>query len=616
MHKKPISRLLFVTITLIVILLSVANLKAQTTDKEYFQKHFKRSLKEKIKFTPEQIIELNKKDKQTNSEFNTKRIMQWQDSPISGGADNESEVHAVINPFDTNNIVVSPIQNSGTGLSCPVYYTKNFGASWSKSSFQNMPSEAGAMTIGGGDPVFAFGKDSIVYMTWIDLYMKNMSLADGHWGLFYAYSNDGGANWITPANNIIRKVEGNLNTFQFNGPLVDKQWMEVDMTNGAYQNTLYVCNVEIDINNNSYDIVVNRKASDSTNFNANSINVSGNGFVMVQFSSIGVDNFGDVHVTFFGAKSQGYYALWHSKSSDGGNTFSTPQKVSDLQLPQYSNGQTNLSIPGIDDDRLYPSSYLAVDKTNGNLYLTWTANGVTQKLNKGLDIYFSKSVDHGLSWSTPIVVNDDTLSEIHQFYSAITVSDDHRVCISWYDRRSDTNNIITDYYLAESYDYGQTFTKNHQVTTIGSDFSKIGNLNSGFGIGEYTQLVATNSYTIPIWADGRKNTGDIDIFVAFINKNTQNIEEIKAITEKFALQKVYPNPTKDDINFSFYLKEKSNVKISIFNALGQKVRDVENKDFKSGENSVKANVSSLKSGIYYYLFETEFGNASGMLMIE
>lgn len=601
---------------LTVILLSVISLNAQTTDKEYFQKHLKRSLKEKIKFTPEQIIELNNKDKQTNSGFNTKRIMQWQDSPISGGAENESEVHAAINPFDTNNIVVSPIQNSGTGLSCPVYYTKNFGSSWSKSSFQNMPSEPGGLTIGGGDPVFAFGKDSIVYMTWIDLYIKNMSYADGHWGLFYAYSNDGGANWLTSPNNIVSKVEGNLNTFQFNGPLVDKQWMAVDMTNGQHQNTIYVCYVEINATNNTYNIVVNKKASDSTQFLVNSVNVSGVGFSMVQFSSIGVDNNGNVHISFFGAKSQGNYALWHSKSTDGGNSFSTPQKVSDIQLPQYSYGQTNLSILGIDDDRLYPSSYIAVDKTNGNLYLTWTANGISQKLNKGLDVYFTKSVDHGSSWSTPIVVNDDTLSEIHQFYSAITVSDDHRVCISWYDRRSDTNNVITDYYLAESNDFGQTFTKNHQVTTIGSDFSKIGNLNNGFGIGEYTQVLATNTYTIPIWSDGRKNTGDVDIFVAFINKNTQNIEQITAITEKFALQKVYPNPTKDDLTFSFYLKEKSNVKISIFNVLGQRIQDVENINFDSGEHSVKANVSSNKSGIYYYLFETEFGNASGMIIKE
>ena len=136
MYKNLFKTVLTVAITVAFFLSSGLNLLAQT-NKEYFQKHFKRSLKEKIKFTPEQIIELSRKDKKTNSEFNTKRIMQWQDSPISGGSENESEVHAVINPYDTNNIVVSPIKNSGNGLSCPVYYTKNFGSSWSKSTFQN-----------------------------------------------------------------------------------------------------------------------------------------------------------------------------------------------------------------------------------------------------------------------------------------------------------------------------------------------------------------------------------------------------------------------------------------------------------------------------------------------
>ncbi|MFC2111491.1 T9SS type A sorting domain-containing protein [Bacteroidota bacterium] len=615
MHKNLIKSLLIVTIIASILLSSSFSLLAQT-DKEYFQKHLKRSLKEKIKFTPEQLMRSNKADKKSKAEFNTQRTMQWQDSPISGGSDNESEVHAVINPFDTNNIVVSPISNSGSALSCPVYYTKNFGLSWNKSTFQNMPSEAGGYTLGGGDPVFVFDQDSVVYMTWIDLYMKNMSPADGHWGLFYAYSNDGGANWQTPINNIVSKVEGNLNTMQFNGPLVDKQWMAVDMSGSQYQNTLYVCYVEIDIINNSYNIVVNRKASDSTNFMANSVNVSGTGFSMVQFSGIGVDGFGDVHVTFFGAKAQGKYAMWHSKSTDGGNTFSTPQKVADVQIPQFSTGQTNVSVVGIDDDRLYPSSYLAVAKVTGILYLTWTANGISQKLNKGLDIYLSKSDNHGSSWSTPIIVNDDNLDEIHQFYSSITVSDDQRVCVSWYDRRNDTANVNTHYYMAESNDFGLTFSQNHQITTIGSDFSKIGNLNNDFGIGEYTQVLATNTYTIPIWSDGRKNTGDIDIFVAFINKNTQNIEEIKSISEKFALQKVYPNPTKDVLSFSFYLKGKSNIKISIYNSIGQKIKDVEDKNYNSGDNKIETDFSGFSSGIYYYLFETKFGNNSGMLMVE
>jgi hypothetical protein len=85
----------------------------------------------------------------------------------------ESEVHAAINPTDTTNIVVGPIHISpASGMILPIYYTTNFGASWTKSSYQAIPYEFGAQISGGGDPVFAFDADGKVYMSWIDRHIR------------------------------------------------------------------------------------------------------------------------------------------------------------------------------------------------------------------------------------------------------------------------------------------------------------------------------------------------------------------------------------------------------------------------------------------------------------
>src|SRR5688572_17585592 len=83
------------------------------------------------------------------------------DGLVSGDDLPESEVHAVINPNDPTNIIISPIRQdlgngSVAGISCPIYYSKDFGRTWKKSAFQTLPSDPNAVVVGGGDPVLAF----------------------------------------------------------------------------------------------------------------------------------------------------------------------------------------------------------------------------------------------------------------------------------------------------------------------------------------------------------------------------------------------------------------------------------------------------------------------------
>lgn len=578
------------------------------------------TLNEKMRYFHFEVVE--KKGPQGKSEFKLVAIPgnKAGDNPISNDSEHESEVHAAINPTDSNNIVVSHVKSSASGLTCPIYFTKDFGDIWTKSSFVNMPNTPGTSVLGGGNPVFVIDEDGRAYFSWIELFFKPASFDTAFWGLYWASSVDGGVTWQKPADNTIEFGYININNSSFSGGVLsDKQWMAVDRTNTARRNNLYIAYFEINPASFTGRIVVKTKLAGSSLFSRQPAVVSWPAFVNVQFTSIDVDPLSHVHVTFFGAQTTGNYALWHSVSTDGGKTFSSPDKISDMQVPQFSSGQQNVTITGIDNDRLYPSPYLAIDQNSGNLYVTWTANGITQAGNSGLDIYFSRSVDGGITWDTTIIVNNDAPGKgTDQFYSSVFVSKNGRICLSWYDRRGDPNNVHTHYYLAESFDDGQSFgSDNIVVTSTPTDFSTVINPPAEtFGIGEYTQVIATDNYTIPVWSDGRKNSGDMNLYMAFIHKNVIGLDKIRVISDNFILHDAYPNPAYGSTTICFSLSKPSNIRLSLINNTGQRILTLADGYYKTGNHKIDIQSLNLSAGVYYYSLETDFGFVTKALVLQ
>lgn len=100
--------------------------------------------------------------------------------------------------------------------------------------------------------------------------------------------------------------------------------------------------------------------------------------------------------------------------------------------------------------QLYPS--LAVDRS-GTVYLAW------HDFRKGdQDIYFSTSTDGGKTFSPNLRVNDDT-GTAGQFNPSLAVDEQGAVHIAWHDLR----NEEADIYYAMSRDGGVTFSRNVRV---------------------------------------------------------------------------------------------------------------------------------------------------------
>jgi len=83
-----------------------------------------------------------------------------------------------------------------------------------------------------------------------------------------------------------------------------------------------------------------------------------------------------------------------------------------------------------------------------------------------------------------------------------------------------------------------------------------------------------------------------------------------AIPQKFALQQNYPNPFNPVTVISYQLPVNSEVELSIFNTLGQKVATLVSKPQTAGYYTVNWNASSFPSGVYFYRIKA--GNFTDM----
>lgn len=85
---------------------------------------------------------------------------------------------------------------------------------------------------------------------------------------------------------------------------------------------------------------------------------------------------------------------------------------------------------------------------------------------------------------------------------------------------------------------------------------------------------------------------------------------------EFILKQNYPNPFNPSTNIIFNIPKPSDVKIEVFNSLGQKVSVIINKKMNAGIHTVKFDAGNLSSGIYYYKIKAgEFIAVKKMLLM-
>ncbi len=597
-------------------------------------------IEEKFKITPEEAIEYQKTGKigsfkKFEKKESKSKVLGNRETSVSEDELPESEIHAAINPTDSNNIIISPIrmnQNAMYGgdisemMLCPVYYTTDFGETWAKSEFKNKLKREDLMPAGGGDPILVFDNEGTAYMSWIYMSMKmsGMMPDSTYNSMHWAYSENGGGDWQREDDEYIAYTQAKFQQNQTYGltNFYDKQWMAVDRSNSEYRNTVYLSLTSMS-ETGGYEMQVYRKSPDSSVFTDEPAIANKNDYAVAQFTQIDVDLDGDVHVVFWGTVDNEQNSLYHTVSTDGGRTFAPETKICDFYFAggKMIPGDQYEEFKGLNPDRLYPCPQMKIDKSNGNhsgnIYVTFTAVGLEGNDENGLDIYFTSSTDGGETWNSPYVVNNDMKEKRNcQFYSTVDVNPNGVVVLAWYDRRNDVADAETDYYMAYSFNGGEYFRENFKVTTQPTDFNTVGEMNSDFGIGEYNALLTTKGYAIPVWADGRSGDGDLNVYAAFvpIEENPSGVDRISQLDGRIRLSEITPNPANDLVNLSVYLERASDVTVNLYNINGEIVKEL-NKNLAFGSNEVKLNVSDLPGGEYFVLVDSYLGYAVKKLIV-
>ena len=75
------------------------------------------------------------------------------------------------------------------------------------------------------------------------------------------------------------------------------------------------------------------------------------------------------------------------------------------------------------------------------------------------------------------------------------------------------------------------------------------------------------------------------------------------IVREYMLSQNYPNPFNPSTTITYSIPERSTVRLSIFNTLGQKISEIVNEVKEAGSYEQSFNASQLSSGIYFYRIE-------------
>ena len=107
----------------------------------------------------------------------------------------------------------------------------------------------------------------------------------------------------------------------------------------------------------------------------------------------------------------------------------------------------------------------------------------------------------------------------------------------------------------------------------------------------------------------------VGIDVVAINHELQHIEQ-------FALNHNYPNPFNPITQIRYFLPEKSNVKLTVYDLMGRKIRTLVDREQQAGFKSIRWNATNdigerVASGIYLYrLTARDFRKTRMMILLK
>ncbi|MEA2042986.1 MAG: exo-alpha-sialidase [Bacteroidota bacterium] len=427
----------------------------------------------------------------------------------------------------------------------------------------------------------------------------------GHF-YFFHLSNYSGGTWIDRI--VCQKSEDNGNSWSdgsytgLNGTKAqDKEWSAVDRSN----NTLYLTWTQFDSYGSTAtedsSLIMFSKSTDGGLSWSDAMRISQQGGNCVDndntvegaVPAVGPD--GEIYVAWAGPAG-----LVFNKSTDTGETW-LENEISIDPMP----GGWAFDIPGISRCNGLPITKCDTSggEFHGTIYVNWSdqRNGTDDT-----DVWLSKSMDGGETWSTAVRVNNDPPVS-QQFFTWMDIDQsDGTLYFVFYDRREQAGNN-TDVYMAVSKDGGITF---ENIKISESFFLP----NSGIFFGDYNNITVHNGIVRPIWT--RLHEGQLSVWTELspLSEDPTGIQEEVEPGEVM----MYPNPVSDKAYISFKLHKTQAVSLSLSNQTGSRsVVVFDNKTFEMGKHIIPIDIEQfgLNSGVWYPELRTEEKSTSLKIIV-
>ncbi len=163
------------------------------------------------------------------------------------------------------------------------------------------------------------------------------------------------------------------------------------------------------------------------------------------------------------------------------------------------------------------------------------------------------------------------------------------------------------------------FINSTHGTAVGSNGTILRTIDGGIEWNlqesETTENLTSISFTEDnIWiAVGNKGT----ILRSEMGASVTFVESTEEVPADYDLKQNYPNPFNPSTTIKFSLAKKENVKLTIYNTMGELVEILLNKQYQAGNHSFEFYADGLSSGVYFYTLKTSsFSKTKKMLLLK
>ena len=493
---------------------------------------------------------------------------------LSNGVTFDGEPFLAVNPINNQNLVAAwmglKLSNGQLRIAIKTRASFDGGDSWS--AVNTLPHFGTGY--GSADVSMAFNKNGLLFLSYID---SKQSPDSG--GVYVARSFDGGLNWDTPTK-----------AFDMYDDLtkraIDRPWLVVDNSNTTNSGTLYITTKPaswISPPNRNYF-----KASSDNGFTWTSIaNIDGGTYLVGSFIAEPMatpattvnGNFCAIYPSYVTTQNP-LPTFYFAKSNDKGQSF---------------NYSTVFSVVPAASDTNYKNGYQLISQlTDSNKFIFLTPSAQ----NGDADITAFHSNDGGQTWSGPIRVNDDTLSNGKgQDLVCGATNEVGNLVVTWRDRRNSPVNGFWnagyDFYYATSTDNGQTFSSNQKLSSQFIAFDSVLTQNGN----DFMSCVYRGDTLYSVWGDTR--SGKMNIYFAKTIVSTNTGVGITTFDGEAQQWTIFPNPVANEINISVS-EEMMGKRLSVYHENGKLILER-----KVTDRLMKIETKNLSGGNYFIKIENE-----------